>query len=51
MTKKIIKGNNLKFEIREVARDLELNSEMLPKAVFVLKTAIQELNGYEFNEQ
>ena len=24
MTKKIIKGNNLKFEIREVARDQEL---------------------------
>jgi hypothetical protein len=49
--KKIIKGNNLKIEICEVARGLELNPKMLSNAVFILKTAIQKLSGYKFNEQ
>jgi hypothetical protein len=48
--KRIIKGNNLKLEIHEVAKDLGL-VDRLSDVILSLKTAIQELNGYELNDQ
>ncbi|MDR0800501.1 MAG: hypothetical protein LBN01_03090 [Endomicrobium sp.] len=49
--KKVIKGNNLKIEIREVAKDLEFETVKLSNMVSMLRTAIRELNEYELNDQ
>ncbi|BAG14254.1 hypothetical protein [Candidatus Endomicrobiellum trichonymphae] len=48
--KRVVKGNNLKLNIYEVANDLELNISKLCHGVSVLKVAFRELNGYELND-
>lgn len=47
--KKIFKGNTLKLDVREVAKDLQLEARM-DSIIRTLKTAIQELNNYELHE-
>ena len=47
--KKIFKGNTLKLDVKEVAKDLQLESRM-DSIIRTLKTAIQELNNYELHE-
>ncbi|GHT25171.1 hypothetical protein AGMMS49953_09470 [Endomicrobiia bacterium] len=48
--KRIVKGNSLKLDIHEVANDLELEAEKLSNVVVSLKSAINELKGFEFND-
>jgi hypothetical protein len=48
--KRIIKGNVLKLDICEVANDLELETKHHPKLVFIFKNVIQELNGFDLND-
>jgi hypothetical protein len=49
--KKIFMGNKIKLSIREVAKDLQLESKKLSNLVSVIKTALKELNGYDLNDK
>jgi hypothetical protein len=48
--KRIIKGNRLKLEIHEVAKDLEIITPKSVQIFNILKTAFKELNGFNFND-
>ncbi|BAV59316.1 hypothetical protein [Candidatus Endomicrobiellum trichonymphae] len=48
--KRIIKGNNLRLNISEIANDLEININNITSVAENLKNAFQELNGYELND-
>jgi hypothetical protein len=48
--KKIIKGNKFKLKIRDVANNLEMATTNVTHIFTMLKTAFQELNGYELND-
>lgn len=49
--KKIFKGNSLKLSIKELAEDLQLESERTDNVVRTFKRAIKELNNYELSEK